>query len=179
MSDISELSIALQKEDEVGRVIRIHLHIENLINQFLQLATPYPDFLSPLKLDYFGKVQLSLALGLPEKFKQPLNFIGKIRNNFAHKLNLKIDKNIVNSFFDTFDEQQKTDLIETSSLDTLSWVGEGRTWKSISPSARFMVMIFALYYGLKTSIVEFKADNDIRAYHEKTGRLGKPARRAQ
>ncbi|WP_448548878.1 hypothetical protein [Thalassotalea fusca] len=173
MFDISELSIALQKEDEVGRVIRTHLHIENLINQFLHLATPCPDYLSPLKLDYFGKVQLSLSLGLPEKFKQPLNFLGTIRNNFAHKLNLKIDKNIVNNFFDTFDEKQKKDIIESSSVNTLSWVAEGKSWKAISPSDRFMIMSFALYYGLKMSIVEFKTDIDIRAYHEQIGKLAK------
>lgn len=81
------LNYRLQCEDEVGRVIRTHLYIENLINSFLEIALPQPEHLTPIQLDYFGKVQLSLSLGLPVEFKKPLNFIGNARNNFAHKQN--------------------------------------------------------------------------------------------
>lgn len=155
MSDEYNFANALKSEDEIGRVIRTHLYIESLINDFLDIAVPKPEHLKPIKLDFYDKVQLALTLGLPDEFKKPLNFMGKIRNNFSHRLNVGIAENEVNNFFDTFSNEQKEEIINSASIEGLSWVSEGKSWKSIEPSIRFMIMCFALYYGLKIAILEF------------------------
>lgn len=166
----SELSGALKSEDEIGKVIRTHLYIENLLNNFLETALPNPEHLKPIQLDFFSKVHLALSLGLPEKFKKPLNYMGKIRNDFAHRLNLRIDKSEVNNFFDTFSNEQKEEIIKTASMQSLSWVLDGKTWKTIEPSSRFMVMCFALYYGLKMALIEFESDQRTNNYLKRMGK---------
>jgi len=142
-----------------------------LINNFLEVALPQPEHLGSIQLDYFGKVQLSLSIGLPVDLKKPLNFMGKARNNFAHKLGKRIDKNEVNNFFDTFSNEQKKEIIETSSIDSLSWVSGGKTGKSIESSDQFVVMCFALYYGVKIAILELEYQRKIDVYQKQIAKL--------
>ena len=96
--------------------------------------------------------------------------MGKIRNDFAHRLNLRIDKSEVNNFFDTFSNEQKEEIIKTASMQSLSWVLDGKTWKTIEPSSRFMVMCFALYYGLKMALIEFESDQRTNNYLKRMGK---------
>lgn len=73
----------------------------------------------------------------------------------------KIGKNEVNNFYGTFSITQKSEIIETSSIKSLSWISEGKTWKSIEPSDRFMVMCFALYYGVKIALIKLEREQKI------------------
>jgi len=170
MPDDSELSEVLKSEDEIGKVIRTHLYLENILNNFLETALPNPQHLKPIQLDFFGKVQLALCLGLPDKFKKPLNYMGLVRNNFAHKLYIRVGKSEVNNFFDTFSNEQKEEIINTASMPSLSWVSDGKTWKSIEPSSRFMVMCFALYYGLKIALIEFETEKKTSEHLKRIGK---------
>jgi len=45
-------------EDDLGSVVRVHLYIEFIINEILEILVPYPEDLKPLKLDYDGKINL-------------------------------------------------------------------------------------------------------------------------
>ena len=83
---------ALQGEDQLGMVIRAHIYIEHHLNEFLQVLIPYPEFLEPLKLDYYGRVQLAGAMGLQPQLLKPLQAVGALRNEMAHKLGTKLTK---------------------------------------------------------------------------------------
>lgn len=174
LSNGDDLSEALKNEDEVGRVIRAHIHIEKLINDFLEIALDKPIHLKPMQLDYFGKVNLSACIGFPEELKKPLLFMGKTRNDFAHNLNQKIDKSRVNDFFDTFSHLHKDEIVNTSVNKSLSWVSEGKSWTNIDAKDKFMVMCFSLYYAIKIAIINFEANEKIIKNQIQFAKLCKP-----
>ncbi|MFG1317684.1 hypothetical protein [Xanthobacter autotrophicus] len=89
---------ALLGEDPLGVVIRAHIYIEHQVIEFIRARMSPPEALDALELDYAGRVKLALALGLPAEFKAALSFIGTLRNQFAHRLDAKIDKQTANSF---------------------------------------------------------------------------------
>ena len=94
-------------EDELGVVIRAHLHVEHWVNELIELLVPKPEHIKPMELDYFGKINLICAVGLKDDYKKPLKFMGTTRNNFAHQMGRNIDKGTVNNFYEQFSEEGK------------------------------------------------------------------------
>ena len=94
-------------EDELGSVIRAHLHVEQSLNSLLSTQIPYSKELDSLNLDYSSLVHLSLAMGLPKDYKSPLLNLGSIRNKFAHKKNYKLLKSDSNNFYKSFAAKDK------------------------------------------------------------------------
>ena len=94
---LQSLNDALMKEDELGMVIRAHIHIEHAIIDFLKTQMT-DQVLGALSLDYSGRVRLALALGLHEQFKAALNFVGTLRNRFAHRLDATLSKEDADNF---------------------------------------------------------------------------------
>jgi hypothetical protein len=97
---------ALTSEDMLGSVIRIHLYIEFELNTFIKGRLP-PGAFEALKLEYFKKIDLAVALGLPADLKSPLRKIGEIRNDFAHNLDYKLQEAEVEALFKTFSPTMK------------------------------------------------------------------------
>lgn len=157
---------ALLSEDDIGKVVRTHLYVESLVNEFLSGFVPRPLYLKPIGLDYFGKVHLALALGLPETLKGMLLRIGGLRNDFAHKPNQQLDKNNMKNLFDSFTSEQKAELLDRTK--NLSWVPAGKTWRDISPPEQFTVMAISLYYMVK---VEITLMTQAREHEREIGRL--------
>lgn len=152
MNNINEspLKSVLLSEDDLGKVVRIHIYIEELINTYVSKAIHSPTHLKKLNLDYSGQVNLALCLGLSEALQKPLNAIGKIRNDFAHRLNQKLDESRVNNFFSTFSPDQKSDLMET--IKSTSWGSWGKT----SNEEKFTALCIALYYLCKAEITRLE-----------------------
>ena len=89
----------LFRDDDLGSVIRVHLHMEHHVNEILELLVPLPENLKPIKLDYDGKVNLLCALGADRESTKVLKALGSMRNKFAHNLNFKLDKsNVINLY---------------------------------------------------------------------------------
>jgi hypothetical protein len=97
----------LLKEDELGSVIRAHLYIEYFVDQIIQLIVPYPDKLKPLNLDFHGKINLLMALGVDPEIKKPLSIFGGLRNNFSHRLNYQLTKSEINNLYEALSSQDK------------------------------------------------------------------------
>lgn len=89
----------LQREDELGAVIRAHIFIEHYVDAIIELLVPYPENLKPLNLDFDGKLSLITALGVKPEVKKPLSVLGKLRNKFAHRPNYKLDESEVNNLY--------------------------------------------------------------------------------
>jgi len=140
LTNESPIRTALLNEDDIGKVIRTHIHIESLINSYICKAVNRPNYIKKLQLDYSGCVNLALCLGLSEDLKKPLHAIGTIRNEFAHKTNQKIDKNRVDNFFDTFSPNQKNNLMKT--IQGTSWI----KWGNATDEEKFTALCLALYY---------------------------------
>jgi hypothetical protein len=92
----------LQNEDDLGAVIRGHLHIEHALNELLKRQIPFFERLERLHLDYEVKVGLAIAMGLNTDYEQPLMGIGLLRNKYAHQPGFKISKSDTNNLYKTF-----------------------------------------------------------------------------
>ena len=91
----------------MGAVIRTYIRIESLLIHTVECLLPNPTQLPKLNLDYDDHVTLALALGLKEQFGPPLRGLGKLRNNFAHKLDIKLTKAVVQSLYDCLSSEDK------------------------------------------------------------------------
>jgi hypothetical protein len=88
---LESLSTALRNEDDLGKVVRAHIHIEHELQDFIFFGSPVPDQLKSFDtMEFTDKVQLALLLGLTPDLKAALNATGRLRNKFAHKLDMKI-----------------------------------------------------------------------------------------
>lgn len=89
---------ALVGEDELGAVIRGHIHVESKLIEFIEARLPYPAGLKDLEIDYFGRIKLAISLGLNPNLGPSLKFIGTLRNRFAHRLDVEIGKQDADAF---------------------------------------------------------------------------------
>ena len=106
--EIDDFVKDLFREDEMGSVIGAHIRIEYLLLQIIDNLMPKPQHVKNLGLDYGGAVTLALALGLNDQFGPPFRALGKLRNNFAHKLDTCINKDVVKSLYTSLSTDTKT-----------------------------------------------------------------------
>lgn len=90
---IRALADALKSEDDLGKVIRGHIHVEHELQQVIFFAAPRPDQL-PRRQRFTDKIQLASVLGLNPDFAKPLNAANDLRNDFAHRLDTKLTKEV-------------------------------------------------------------------------------------
>jgi len=91
---------SLRGEDELGAVVRAHIHIEARLSQVLEALTPHPKHLPNLR--YEQRLRLAVALGLNEQILAPLKILGEIRNDFGHRLEVKLTQGMVDKLFNSF-----------------------------------------------------------------------------
>jgi len=96
---------ALNSEDDLGMVVRAHIHIEHELREFVTSAAPRPDQVKEMNFD--GTIRLALVLGLDATLKPALNAIGNLRNKFSHRLGMKLGSQEVNDLFAALSPQDK------------------------------------------------------------------------
>jgi len=105
---LEALSAALTNEDDLGKVIRAHIHIEHELQDFIFFAAPMPDQLKSFDtMEFTDKVQLALLLGLTPDLKVALNATGRLRNKFAHKLDMRIGEDEAKNLISTLTPSAK------------------------------------------------------------------------
>jgi hypothetical protein len=77
----------LTREDDLGLVVKAHLHIEHQLAEFIQLSMPNPEKCDWTRVGYAAKLEIAIGMGLPDQLRKPLEAVGKLRNSFAHNLN--------------------------------------------------------------------------------------------
>jgi len=92
---------ALSSEDTLGAVVRVHLYIENELEQFIRLRLPEGAY-NALKLTYSAKIRLAGGLGYPKSGVATLEQVGKIRNDFAHKLDTELTDEAMAKLWEAF-----------------------------------------------------------------------------
>jgi hypothetical protein len=105
--EISQLSADLSREDEMGAVVRAHIRIENLLLKVVEGRLPHAKYLPKLNLDYDGLVTLALCLGLEERHGPAFRALGKLRNDFAHRLNTALNKQTVTNLYKALATEEK------------------------------------------------------------------------
>lgn len=107
MNVFDELIKALDSEDDLGKVIRSQIVVENILVQIIESRVFDISFLNKLDLTFQQKTNLAIALGLDKDWSKPLSCLGKIRNAFAHQIRGEIDKSDTNNFYESFTSKNK------------------------------------------------------------------------
>jgi hypothetical protein len=132
---------ALDHEDELGSVLRVHLHVEYYIDEILHILIPFPEDLKYLSLDYNGKIHLICALGVKVEYKSILLALGKIRNNFAHDPFYKIDNSTINNLYKTLPEESKEILQKSyKKFQSQLQTDKSSSYKSLPPKEQFTLI---------------------------------------
>jgi hypothetical protein len=98
----------LQREDEVGMILRAHIHIEHAIIEILEAQTPNGDLIAKANLRYEQRITIAAAFGaIRRDLLGPLKKIGELRNKFAHRLGYKIGSQDVGSFVNAFSKMDR------------------------------------------------------------------------
>lgn len=98
---------ALMGQDELGAIIRAHIHIEHELIQFIEKHLKVPKALKDMQLDYNARIHLALALGLKPSLSSPLKAVGTLRSAFAHKLGAILSEGKAKDFYKSFDAEGK------------------------------------------------------------------------
>jgi hypothetical protein len=98
---------AIFDKDDLGCVIRAHLHIEYEFALLLKELVPNMKSLDKMHLDFSAKIQLAIALGIDEVRLKPLVALSNIRNKFAHKPLYTLNKDAVNNLYKSLSSREK------------------------------------------------------------------------
>lgn len=162
-------SDSLKEQNQLVRTISVHLDVEYWVNELIDLMMPAPEKLKPIGLDYFGKVHLLVALGMNENFKNPLLYLGRIRNKFAHNISFSIDKSVVNNFYKEFSEDdkgvvQKVFVMNKKGANKKAFAAYD-SFKDMSIDEQFILYSLAVRNMVKGSVFKIRngsLHNDIR-----------------
>ena len=157
MSTLSKSDLQFHEElcteDELGSVIRAHLHIEQKLNELLKGLIPYAEEIDPLNLDFYSRVHLALAMGLKKEYKNPLLNLGAIRNRLAHKKGYELSKSDANNFYKSFSEADK--IIIQQGCNGLQSID--KKWAELQPRDHFILCVIVLDNVLLFTIDECKS----------------------
>jgi hypothetical protein len=139
---------ALNSEDDLGMVVRAHIHIEHELKEFVTSAAPRPD---QVKFpDYDGTIRLALVLGLDATLKPALNAIGKLRNKFSHRLGMKLGSQEVNDLFAALSPQHQKMMQEIYKKQG----GKNIQAAPIAERVRFVFITLVIALRTQTSLLE-------------------------
>jgi len=128
------------KDDELGRVIRAHLHVEYLVDQLLALHFKDPDVLFAMGLEFSDRVKLLKAFGYGDILTKPVLALGTLRNDFAHTLDYKLTADRLDNFYKTLDALSKQ--ASQHSYEQMRAKHKDRDWpanvKQLPPADRFV-----------------------------------------
>ena len=104
---LSTFGDAVRATDDLGAVIRAHIHVEHELIAYIEARLKPDGLLAHLdkhfELDYDRRVKLALAVGLDAKFKSALTYLGRVRNQFAHRLEATLSVASMREFYKALD----------------------------------------------------------------------------
>jgi hypothetical protein len=132
---------ALFGEDDLGVVVRAHIHVEAKLVEFLELLVVAPQHLERMKLEFEQKVNLAVALGLKPEHASGLSALGNLRNAFAHRLDAKLSEERVRNLYETLsgaDKQARQVTYDKTNRD--AGKSDAPPLKELSPRDRFILI---------------------------------------
>jgi hypothetical protein len=151
MDKINKLLDAFRSEDDLGVVIRSQIIVEQYLNSLIESFMNYPEHFRKMKIDYSDTVMLALSFGLHPRFKPTLNALGKIRNDFAHKLRPSIKKQDVNNLYDTLDTKDK-EVLHSSIKDVNTEFQTLQPFKESNEKDQFILIVMVVAASLDSAI---------------------------
>lgn len=149
---------ALFGEDELGVVIRAHIHIEAKLLEFLELVVVDRKYLERMDLDFAQRVNLAVALGLKSEHVRALSALGTLRNTFAHRLDAQLSEDRVNNLYAVLSVGDK-EVLQLAYERTNAQMAQSDAppFKNLTPKERFIIISVALRAMLMAAIREIHA----------------------
>ena len=141
---------ALDGEDDLGMIIRAHIHVEHELREFIVAAAPQPAELKLSDYDYASTLKLALALGLKPSLKAGLTSLGTLRNKFAHRLEMKLTEQEARQIYSTLSSEYKADARQAWAATLLKRPNTGRPKDMLktTPKDLIAVCILMLHSGV-------------------------------
>lgn len=153
-STFDEFFRVLSGEDELGAVIRAHIHIEALLLQLLGVLAKDEKHLRKLNLEFSQYVDLAIVLGLGPEHAMGLRAFGNLRNEFAHKLDSHLSESRINSLYESLSATDK-EVVQTAYGKTNAQLGvSSQKFKDLTPKERFVLIAVALHGMLQVALLE-------------------------
>lgn len=137
-----DFSKHLLSEDELGAVIRAHIHVEASVRDFVDIFLMRPSHLPRLR--YEDRLRLAVALGLREDFLPSLKYLGDIRNLFGHNLAAQITEDITTKLHSLLPPEMQKDVIENFMTASTADGSAPREFSSIRPKEQFIIIVATL-----------------------------------
>ena len=133
---------ALIGEDDLGAVVRAHIHIETRLQLVVEAFTRHPDYLPSLR--YEQKAKLAVALGLSWRILPALMKLGHIRNSFGHRLDVTLTDDMVNELFNCLAEEDQKTIVEAYQMTQKQLNLDWPSFKKSSARLKFVNIAVAL-----------------------------------
>ena len=143
---------ALVIDNTIASVILTHTYIERHLYAYIKTLIGDAAILENRNFTYQLSVLLSLDLGLRPDLAKPLNYLGKIRNKFAHTLKSQITKGDAKEFYSQFSSKGKTVIQENIKKMFDSGDLEYDTIKNFNPRSQFILCCATLNTLIKVDI---------------------------
>jgi hypothetical protein len=154
---LDDFQKALFGEDELGAVVRGTIHVETKLLELICLLVKENSYISRLNLDFSQHVNLAVALGLNAEYAQGLRAFGKLRNEFAHKLDTVLSNERVDSLYQALSSREK-ELVQKAYRLTDD---PKPPFKDLPPKEQFVLIAVALHTLLEIALKEASTTSDI------------------
>lgn len=147
---------ALMGEDELGVVVRAHIHIEAWLNEVLSRLGVNMDYLQKAQLEYHQRVHLAVALGLKTQHRSLLLAFGNLRNAFAHNIKATLSNERVNNLYNALSPEDKeiVQRVYQSTDAKVSAPGEAKSLRALEPKDQFVILATAVHGMLRAAVVQ-------------------------
>lgn len=128
----------LAAEDELGIVVRAHIHIEASLNDFIDAIIPFPDQLP--RFQYEARLRLACALGLRQDHFEALKLLGDIRNAFSHKLTAKLTSAMIDQLYSKLPPDTQSFAVQIYEVINRKRTETGPEFDRLPPKDRFVLI---------------------------------------
>jgi hypothetical protein len=156
-SEAPKLFHDLNSDDDIGLLIRAHLHVERAVRGYIDQCVPFPERLP--RLTYDSAVRLACALGLDETYLAPLKALGKLRNHFGHSQDAVLGEKEVSELLASFTENGR-DRIAASyeSVRQRGAITGPESFADLPPGNKFGLVVVLLRTALAQALGETGSD---------------------
>lgn len=141
--DDADFFAAVAESDHMGVVVRGAIYIEHELIALVEENLKSPQALKGINLGYRGSVALAIAVGLDQRFQEPLLALGKQRNKFAHDPGVTISDTEANTLFNALNNADRAVVSKTLSSLAAAYPDKFAGEK-LDPMDRVRLVIVAL-----------------------------------
>lgn len=151
----------LENEDDLGMVIRGHIHLEHELREFIFAASPQPEEAKLSEYDYVGLLGLAMTLGLDSTLEAGLLAVGRLRNKFAHRLDIRLTEDEAKKIYATLLPSVRADAEQswTQTVHLRSDTGRPSDLLESSPKDLIAVSIAMLWMGVVGDHLKLRVDS--------------------